>query len=359
MPDRHAWLHTPLDAYQRWQETAAVGAHRRPFAARSVIQHRAMFEHFHRHLGAQRVSLATFGAVHLDAFFDSLAPRCAPGTTTRLRYLKLLDRLCRHLVETDVRDANPVAPYLLAACWPDSEPDPLFLSSDDDRRLQQHVGELDALAPRALRNRAITALLLATGITAHELRVARRAHLVPAGSAPYIEIPAHGARPARQVALAAFALPALRQWLASTAADATARLFPAPRGGAMNDATLGLIVRDALGALDIRLPDMSPRVLRNTCARRALQAGEPGDAVGAALGLTSPRTIQRLIATLGPAAIDAAAARAPQSARPAAAAGPPTPDAAGPGVATPGVATPGVATPDVSPSHPPPSARNS
>ncbi len=355
MPDRHAWIHTPLDAYQRWQETAAVGANRRPFAARSVIQHRAMFEHFHRHLGVQRVSLATFGAAHLDAFFDSLAPRCAPGTTTRLRYLKLLDRLCRHLVETDVRDANPVAPYLLAACWPDSEPDPLFLSVEDDRRLQQHVGDLAALDARALRNRAIVALLLATGITAHELRVARRAHLVPEGPAPFIEIPAHGARPARQVALAAFARPALRQWLASTAADATAWLFPAPRGGgAMNDATLGLIVRDALRALDVRLPDMSPRVLRNTCARRALQAGESGEAVSAALGLTSPRTIQRLIATLGPAAIDAAASRAPQSARPDAAA-----DAPAPGAVASGVATSGVAASDTSPSHPPPSARNS
>jgi integrase/recombinase XerD len=314
MSPLHAWTHDPLDAYRRWQETTAVGAHRRPFAARSIVQHAAMFEHFQRHLQAHGASPVTFGAAHLDTFFACLAPRCAPGTTTRLRYLKLLDRLCRHLVEIGVRDANPVAPYTLAASWPDSEPDPLYLAAADDLRMQARVSDpaaLDTLDPRALRNRAIVALLLATGITAHELRAARRAHLTLDHAAPALDIAAHGARPARRVALAAFARPVLQRWIAQSTGGPAARLFPAPRAeGPMNDATLGLIVRDELDALGIHLPDMSPRVLRNTCARRALLAGVSGEAVSAALGLTSPRTIQRLIGTLGPAARDAPVRRA-------------------------------------------------
>jgi hypothetical protein len=40
----------------------------------------------------------------------------------------------------------------------------------------------------------------------------------------------------------------------------------------MNDMALIKIVRQALEAIDYRAPDMSPRVLRNTYARRLLLA---------------------------------------------------------------------------------------
>jgi hypothetical protein len=52
-----------------------------------------------------------------------------------------------------------------------------------------------------------------------------------------------------------------------------AQLFPALRTGkAMSDMMLIKIVRLALEAIDFRTPDMSPRVLRNTYARRLLLA---------------------------------------------------------------------------------------
>ena len=44
------WLTNPTLAYADWQRREAAGADRRPFAARSIIQHQAMFEHFRRHL---------------------------------------------------------------------------------------------------------------------------------------------------------------------------------------------------------------------------------------------------------------------------------------------------------------------
>ena len=98
----------------------------------------------------------------------------------------------------------------------------------------------------------------------------------------------------------AFALPALDRWQFARAADgADALLFPSPRGGkSMNDMFLGLVVREALETIGFRAPDMSPRVLRNTYARRQLLAGRSNDDVSRLLGLVSQRTVIRLRSTL-------------------------------------------------------------
>ncbi|QCP50234.1 hypothetical protein FAZ95_14220 [Trinickia violacea] len=66
----------------------------------------------------------------------------------------------------------------------------------------------------------------------------------------------------------------------------------------MNDMLLGVVVREALEAIGFQAPDMSPRVLRNTYARRLLVAGKSNEEVCRLLGLTSQRTVVRLRATI-------------------------------------------------------------
>lgn len=66
----------------------------------------------------------------------------------------------------------------------------------------------------------------------------------------------------------------------------------------MTDEMLGRIVRDELVAVDIRVPDMSPRTLRNTFARRLLLTGRSNDDVMQMLGLSSQRTVIRIRATI-------------------------------------------------------------
>ena len=66
----------------------------------------------------------------------------------------------------------------------------------------------------------------------------------------------------------------------------------------MNDMLLGSGVREALEAIDFPAPDMSPRVLRNTYARRLLVAGKSNEEVCRLLGFTSQRTVVRLRATI-------------------------------------------------------------
>ncbi|AOK06380.1 tyrosine-type recombinase/integrase [Burkholderia sp. AU28942] len=306
--DTNRWTHDPVGAFRAWQETAATGAGRRPFAPRSVVQHVAMFERFLHHLVSQRVSLATFGPDHVATFLAELERRCTPGTSTRMRYAKLIERLSRHLVETGVRTSHPAGRTTRDLAWPDGEPEPGYLSADADAALQRHVQPRPDDTPAACRNRAIIALLLGSGITSAEIRVLTRDALDLDARPPTLAVPRNRARPARMITLASFAWAPLAAWRAISAeGPASALLFPAPRGGAMNDMFLLLVVREALAAIDVHATELSPRVLRNTYARRQLLDGHSHADVTAMLGLASSRTVTRIRQTL---ARDAAADRA-------------------------------------------------
>jgi integrase len=283
------WITAPADAYRLWQATDAVGADRRPFSPRSRIQHAAMFDRFLRHLATRGVTLATFGTADVEAFFADVDMRCAPGTTTRLRYGRLLERLCRQLIEDGIREENPVIAIAAFERWPEDEPVPLYLRPDADARLQAWVQPAANDDARALRNRAIVALFLATGIQATELRQARCDHLGVEAIRPLLEVPKRGPRDSRRIPLPPFSIATLSRWKQTREPDASdALLFPAPgRDGMVNDVLLGKVVREAFEAIGFRAPDMSPRVLRNTYARQQLLDGRGNVDVSRLLGLTS------------------------------------------------------------------------
>jgi len=117
MNESHLWAAEPHIAYLHWPTTEAAGADRRGFSQRFIVQHKAMFDGFLRHLVTRDVALATFGPEQLDSFIDDVENRCAPGTTTRPCYVKLTDRLCRHLIDVGLRHSNPAATFALSpAC---------------------------------------------------------------------------------------------------------------------------------------------------------------------------------------------------------------------------------------------------
>lgn len=300
------WLKDPENAYADWQDREAVGADRRHFSARSVIQHRAMYRRFLRALLGRGIDLAHFDAKHIEAFFAQNAERFAEGTTTRLRYLKLLDRLARQLVEDGVRRENPVSALLQYASWPSSEPVPLYMPPEADKRLQDWLASARAETAGERRDLAIVALLLGTGVTAVELRQARLGELRLDAAPPYLHVDEHGPRAPRTVAVDDFALPALRDWLAHHPRPDAAeeRLFPGERGPEVSPAALCRIVRAALLAIGFTAPDMSPRVLRNTWGRRRLLAGEAQETVSRLMGLVSSRTVVRLQQTIGGSGVE-------------------------------------------------------
>jgi integrase/recombinase XerD len=310
------WLTDPAGAYREWQAYEAAGADRKPFSPRSIVQHAAMFDRLLRHLLANEVTLATFGADHLESFFADLEKRCHAGTTTRPRYIKLIDRLGRELVDSGLRKSNPAAEYVQRQSWPEGEPQPVFLDPAADALLQAHVQPRAGDGPIERRNRAIVALLLGTGITSAEIRSALNEHLVVDSVRPLLYVPRHGPRAERKVTLEPFGVDALLAWQQERRASAAGDLlFPSPRkNGPMNDMFLVLVVRASLERIEFSAPDMSPRVLRNTYARRKLISGHSHEDVNAMLGLGTHRTVVRLQETIPlPASVespDQSAARA-------------------------------------------------
>lgn len=89
------WFSNPTQAYRGPAGSRAAGADRRPLSARSIIQHQAMFEHFRRHLLARGTTIASFGTADVDAFWQTPNGRTY-SQATRMRYVKLLDRLAAH-----------------------------------------------------------------------------------------------------------------------------------------------------------------------------------------------------------------------------------------------------------------------
>ncbi|QMI49891.1 tyrosine-type recombinase/integrase [Burkholderia sp. MBR-1] len=306
------WLTNPDVAYARWQEDEAVGSRRRPFSSRSIVQHRAMFGRFLEELSMRGVSLATFGDADLDAFQSRLSAGFKPGTTTWLRYLKLIDRVCRHLVLIGVRGGNPAAARLTRVEWPDTEPTPTFLPPHVDVGLQAWVAERCEDDLLEARNRAVVALFLGCGVTVAELQGATVSSLHAQMLNPYFRVePVAGVVSSvqglagakcreRTIRIDGFAVEALTAWEACRTREdaATAPLFPGRRTARIPPRTLDRIVSEALATIGFVGADMSPRVLRNTYARRHLLDGRSNADVTAWLGLNSERTVTRLRATI-------------------------------------------------------------
>ena len=293
------WLTNPTLAYSDWQAREAAGADRRPFSARSILQHQAMFEHFRRHLLSRGASIPSFGADDIDAFWQSSHAR-SYSQATRVRYVKLLDRLCRHLVFSGVRHDNPAAVLLAAERWPDQEPPPQYLDAAQDARLQAFL-QAPAEDLASLRSRAIVAIFLATGITASEARATRVVDLHLDASPPYLFVPAHGPRDARTVHLPEFAVPLLRAWMARRATlpiEGDLLFTLSPQGRPITDMSFGRIVAAALEAIRFTGAEPSPRTLRNTFCRRQLLADLSRETVSRTLGLASQRTCNRIAATI-------------------------------------------------------------
>jgi integrase/recombinase XerD len=272
----------------------------RGLAPQSVVQQRAMVDRFNRYLRTHGVSLADFESHHIEAFWSTPeADTHAPGTRTR--YLKLLDRLCQHLVAIGVRESNPASRLASSAAWPARGAVPPFLSEAADLRLQRFVQPDTADGVSMLRRRAVVAIFLGTGITAREGRSVALQDIYPTGPFPHLYV--HGARgrPDRRIPLESFAMPALEAW------QARRRQLPIlgdllfalrASGEPITDMSFGIFVRDALNAIGQASDDMGPRILRNTYCRRLLIAGVPRERVSELLGLTSTHTCEKIQATI-------------------------------------------------------------
>jgi len=170
----------------------------------------------------------------------------------------------------------------------------------DDARLQAVCVTTEGMAFKDLRNAAIVALFLASGVTAAELRQLRvddldvhaeRYCLRRQTRTSYCTAGAHRCfRGRRDARISRGAQP-------HSGADALAIHcdFGRQANGARYDAEC---VRLALRRADLSAADESPRLLRNTFGRRQLIAGKTNQQVSNLMGLSSHRTATRLRQTV-------------------------------------------------------------
>ena len=152
-----------------------------------------------------------------------------------------------------------------------------------------------------LRNTAIVALLLGSGVTAAELGTVVLDDLATRSSRVSVFVKKRGPRIAQRVPVDAFAVDVLRLYRDSRASMPcpTHWLFIATASGKpMKTDRLGVYVRRALRQAKVSAADESPRLLRNTYGRRHLADGRSNEQVSSLLGLTSHRTVTRLRQTL-------------------------------------------------------------
>jgi integrase/recombinase XerD len=299
--DSNLWAENPLAAFSQWQHEEAVGAGRKAFSEQTIVQHCSMFGRFNSFLTERRVALNSFGTDHIADFFASLAHECQPGTTTRLRYLKLIDRLSRHLVAHAIRTDNPAGSLLAGERWPEDEPVPVYISADEDACLQKRCVPREFETFKDLRNVSVVAMFLASGITVAELQKMTIGDCEFEGARPSIFINKYGPRIARRVPLDRFAIDLLRMYLGRRLEMSSSGelLFVATAGGKpMKADTLGMCVRAALREVGATAADESPRLLRNTYGRRHLIEGKTNEQISSLLGLSSHRTATRLRQTL-------------------------------------------------------------
>ncbi len=295
------WLSDPETAFNEWQRAEAAGADRRRFAERSIVQHCSMFARFHRYLRAHGASVSTFGTGDIEGFFSHLERDCKPGTSTRQRYLKLMDRLSRHLALRGLRKDNPAAKLLPREHWPEVEPTPVYLSAEDDARLQAVYQAPHPESFKELRNATIVALLLGTGITVAELSALATHDLDVSDARVSVLIKKRGPRIARRVPVDAFAVEIVRLYANARSAllcPADLLFVATASGKPMKAGTLGQCVQFALRVIGTAAADESPRLLRNTYCRRHLIEGKTNEQISSLMGLSSHRTVTRLRETL-------------------------------------------------------------
>ncbi|MDR5755106.1 MULTISPECIES: tyrosine-type recombinase/integrase [unclassified Caballeronia] len=149
------------------------------------------------------------------------------------------------------------------------------MSADDDAPLQEVCVSTEGTRFKQLRNTAIVALFLASGITAAELRQLRVDDLGVDSDRATIFVDKHGPRVARRVPIDAFAIDILRDYhaLRRIIQCTTQWLFiTTALGKPMQPDTLLKCVRAAMHGAGLTAADESPRLLRNAFGRWQIAA---------------------------------------------------------------------------------------
>lgn len=311
--ERLAWQHQPREAFRQW-------LCRQPgpgYAPHSVAQYVAMVGAVADWLrDTERGTLLSARAEDLSAFLAARGGRGGHGAaaTTVRRYLARLDALFVDLAARGLRDGNPAASLLRQHARTGPErPLPPALTPAQSEVYIRHVLAQPQRHWVDLRDRALQAIFLATGLTVDEVQRLRLPALRLDERQPVVDVQAHGPVPRRQVPVPPWALPVLAAWRDRRAsfdfgvqpgADTvfvTRRRSPVvspeiddPVPDGLSDSEIYQVVRDAVQACGDRHEQLGPQTLRNTYALRQMQAGASDAQLQRLLGLHTGFTLHAL-----------------------------------------------------------------
>jgi len=300
------WQRAPELAFRAWKEGQRT--HGKEFAPHSVEQYETMFRAYLRWLTDRGIDLASAKAEHLDLFLMSKSGRDGKpaASTTRRRYLLLLNHVYEHLRLIELRHDNPAAPLIDLTRNQDFEkPAPTILPFElADRYIAWTLAQPEE-AWNDLRDKALRLIFIGAGITVGEAQGLGPTSCVTDAGFTALNIPAHGFVLARMAPVSDLVAPALLAWKKRLArmAPHSEHLFPArlfaighdrPDVTAVASAEVFLIVQEAMNAIGYERPRQGPQTLRNTFIARQLWDGKPIDRIMAWCGLQTPETVQRI-----------------------------------------------------------------
>ncbi len=311
--ERLAWQQQPREAFRQWLCSQPGPG----YAPHSVAQYVAMVGAVADWLHDNgRGTLLSAQAQDLSDFLSARGGRGSQGAaaTTVRRYLVRLDALFTDLAARGLRDGNPAAQLLRQHGSAGTErPLPPALTLAQSEAYIQHVLAQPQRHWVDLRDRALQAIFLATGLTVDEVQRLRLPALRLDGPVPVVDVQAHGPVPRRQVPVPPWAQPVLAAWRQRRAGfdfgaqPGTDTVFvtrrrapvvsteiddPVPDG--LSDSEIYQIVRDAVQACGNRHDQLGPQTLRNTYALRQMQAGASDAQLQRWLGLRTAFTLQAL-----------------------------------------------------------------
>ena len=301
-----AWVHNPREAFLAWarSEDANDG---NGFSDRSIVTYGSMWGKFVQHCP---VSVAAVDVGAIESFLQGLQGRVRKGyiksgilpdpTGSRRRYLYLLSMVFAHLCDIGLRSDNPAEGLLheldrVHRALP--KPLPVALSKEDEVKLDDVVKDWPSQNWRGLRDRALLALLIGSGVKVGEVRGLRIVDLHLDADPPYLHVT--GGRVERLAPLAERSVAHVRSWLKKRQAMAFVgeMLFPGDDNDWLADSTVYRIVRDAIKKADLSPVHTGPSVLRHTFATRQLRAGRTLPTVSGWLGhkMESSTAVYRLM----------------------------------------------------------------
>ena len=239
-----------------------------------------------------RLDFSDLDADRIGAFLDHLEVVRHVCASTRNARLAAIHSLFRFAALRHPEHAASIARVLAIPPKRTDETTVCYLTPPEVDAL---LASPDKTQPRGRRDHAMLLLAVQTGLRVSEL-VGLRGRDVQLGAGAHVDVLGKG-RKARSTPLTKATAAVVRAWLAERNGGPDDPVFPGPRGEPLGrEAVRYLLAKHAASAAgtcrSLTTKNVTPHVLRHTCAMRLLESGTDSAVIALWLGHSNPQTTQ-------------------------------------------------------------------